>query len=219
MMRNFVLIGMLICVFEAKGQLKNEKLSTFPKHEISLGYTPPYYSGFEIGLFVTEGFIALANNISKLSDNSVVAYTFVTKSTGTPCLTYRFRSTNRWSFTGSFGYNNLKYQRVATDSTARTLYKANINSFFLTGGAEFHYFKKKRLVDLYSGMQMSYRFNKSTSEYLENHILIKEIPYDIYKEFYHINIIGIRVGKKFGAFLELGFGMNGLVKSGFSYRF
>ena len=36
---------------------------------------------------------------------------------------------------------------------------------------------------------------------------------------YQVNLVGVRVGKNFGAFLELGFGYNGIFNGGISYKF
>jgi len=36
---------------------------------------------------------------------------------------------------------------------------------------------------------------------------------------FQVNVLGVRVGKNFGAFLELGFGYNGIFNGGISYKF
>ena len=36
---------------------------------------------------------------------------------------------------------------------------------------------------------------------------------------YQVNVVGVRFGKNFGAFIELGFGYNGIFNGGISYKF
>ncbi len=80
-------------------------------------------------------------------------------------------------------------------------------------GFEYHYFNRK-LVQLYSGVQLGvFIYNQKYTDY-KSEVKHKEINFA-----FQVDAFGVRVGKKIGGFIELGFGFGGIVKVGISGRF
>jgi hypothetical protein len=71
-------------------------------------------------------------------------------------------------------------------------------------------YNPKSTFQLYSGLSLgsSIYTQKDTSQTASKTIFA-----------FHLNAIGLRVGKTIGAFVEIGYGFNGLVNGGFSVKF
>lgn len=70
-----------------------------------------------------------------------------------------------------------------------------------------------RSFQLYSGLGVGVRFRKGTYETTEPESLTQALPA------FHVNALGLRVGRKVGLFLELGAGYKGMLLGGLSAQF
>jgi hypothetical protein len=130
--------------------------------------------------------------------------------------------------TGAFvaGYNRYLSKKVAVGATVNYQYlrmtgvylsgePINNDQSFLNVMARFDYrYVNNEKVQLYSGVSLGPAFiigNWQNNEGEEDHFA----PFIAYQ----INLIGMRVGKEWAGFGELGFGRNGLLTLGISRRF
>ncbi len=77
-------------------------------------------------------------------------------------------------------------------------------------GAEYHFLNKK-IVQLYSGLSLGCTFQNNYSDFYKSE---NDLDFN-----FHLNAIGVRVGKKIAGTAELGFGYKGLINLGVSYQF
>lgn len=85
--------------------------------------------------------------------------------------------------------------------------------YSLMFGTNVYYLGPIHLVELYSGGYVGAYVSKSTTD-------LEGIKIDQNSEFaYHINALGVRVGKSIGAHVEVGYGFLGIVNFGLSAQF
>lgn len=147
-------------------------------------------------------------NFRKLVDTN---YTVNVKMIHPIGVSYKHYFTKMWCITGSFSYART----IQTHTYTNPIYsfKKYEDIYSLMVGAECHYLNKK-WVSLYSGLSIG---GFLWRERLDN----KDGSNKSLDGFvaFQVNAIGIRVGKRFGGFLELGFGNNGIVNGGLSVKF
>jgi hypothetical protein len=79
--------------------------------------------------------------------------------------------------------------------------------------AEFKFrYLNTEFLQLYSGLGSGFRFGKEKTRYLNDPPDISDVG--LWTG--HINLLGIRIGKGFGGFLELGYGYKGIFNVGIS---
>lgn len=72
------------------------------------------------------------------------------------------------------------------------------------------------MVQMYSGIGLGYAYVK---ESLDPSNEEQSVTHNSFNDFaYQINLIGLRLGRKYGGFLELGYGYKGIVNLGFSLQ-
>lgn len=89
--------------------------------------------------------------------------------------------------------------------------KIKIQSKFITVMLNSNYsYIPRNIVQFYSGLSAGFSvFSESDSLESESKTVFA----------FHVNALGIRVGKSIGGFLELGFGFNGIINAGLSVKF
>lgn len=158
-------------------------------HEVSIGY----------GVFplpvVAAGIIDVFTffYFSQGEDRDVV---------GPLMLNYTYGFEDRWSTGVLAVYTGYL---VKDEGTGALKYRNNYFSFMPR--IDYHYSNDPN-VDVYSGLALG-----ATYLQLQNWEESDRLLYA-----FHINAIGIRFGRKVGGFLDIGFGMNGLVNGGVSLR-
>lgn len=120
---------------------------------------------------------------------------------------YQNRFAPRWSagVTASWARadRNVLFLDTPVDKLERRMWTAMAE-------ARFHWLTRSS-VDLYSSLGAGGAWTTDRYEYVA-----KQTHFD---PAYQLNLIGARVGRELGAFAELGFGWNGIVKAGLSGRF
>lgn len=87
------------------------------------------------------------------------------------------------------------------------------NYYSLMMGTNIYYLGPIHMVELYSGGYVGAYVNRASNNPEE--IKIKEAS----ELAYHINVLGVRVGKDIGAHIEFGYGFLGIVNAGISAQF
>ncbi|CAA0148591.1 outer membrane beta-barrel protein [Tenacibaculum maritimum] len=129
-------------------------------------------------------------------------------------ITYKYAIKDRWML-----FTEGNYQSTNKDiffKQNQTAAAAKSEKRYITAGiGSDYYFLSKDIVQLYSGASVAYTF---TSESFSNNTAGFKSDSSNYFNF-HINAIGLRVGKKLAASIELGFGYKGIANAGISYQF
>lgn len=218
-MKKILLIIQLITCFKASAQIQQNLTSNYPKHEFGVAYGSPYWNGYEISIATTDaflgGFIDVLNSFTGNKPKEPYAVTW--KSSGSPSIQYKYFAKKHWSVGAQIIYNNSTIFRISQLNNA-VLSEKKIHSIFTDFNFEYHYLKRPKSFDLYSGVRVGYRFDKTKSKIFVKTTL-DDLP--IEKAFnigYHINLIALRYGNKIGGFLELGYGMGSWINGGLSYR-
>jgi opacity protein-like surface antigen len=197
MKKVIVLSVLLLCTAIAKAQ-------DTEKNEIRVGYSD-------------ASFVQLGDGLSNSFANAIVSgITGVkykdasSKAIGMFELGYRYNINDRVKVGADFSYLRLEDTFKATTANAKNVTR---NTNYLMGLAtiEFSYIKTS-LLNFYGsgGAGIISGSTKETGSSYSN----KEAAFA-----YQINPAGLRVGKKFGAFVEVGYGYKGIATAGLNYRF
>lgn len=124
-------------------------------------------------------------------------------------VTYRYAIANRWMVQAD-GF----YQKMSQDIYVNNTKEGKANYTYITVGLGTDYrYISNNFFQMYSGVAVGY-----TSENIKNSGAQNSADGDGFIN-YQVNALGFRVGKKFAAFAELGFGYKGIVNTGVSYQF
>ncbi|AYN03773.1 outer membrane beta-barrel protein [Flavobacterium sp. 140616W15] len=124
-------------------------------------------------------------------------------------ITYRYAIANRWMVQAD-GF----YQKMSQDIYVNNTKEGKANYTYITVGLGTDYrYISTNFFQMYSGVAVGY-----TSENIKNSGAQNSANGDGFIN-YQVNALGFRVGKKFAAFAELGFGYKGIVNTGVSYQF
>ena len=196
----FLLLGVVIKVSAQDDKQK--------KHEVRAFYGETFQLDFANAL--TDALTNIFSTHYKTSSNVYGAFG----------LGYRY-NINRFKVGGDVSY--IAYRsNVAMKKGGEADYKTSDNNFIVLPSAEFVYFKRG-ILELYGGAGVGAFVSLSKSspitpegkKYLNNNLNDKSVNLA-----YQINPIAIRLGTgTVGGFLELGYGMKGLVNLGVSFKF
>ncbi len=161
-------------------------------HEIEAGYgttTSNYLANSTAGIFA-----------------SLFSFGFLEieniKTSGLFYFKYKYAIANKWMIGAIVSYEQLKEDAsfIFNSQTEPIKYR------YITTGLEagYHYISKP-LIQIYSGFGIAYSFETNSS--------------NLNSFLWHLNALGIRVGKSLAFFGELGFGYNGILSIGGSYQF
>lgn len=124
-------------------------------------------------------------------------------------ITYRYAVANRWMI-----HADGSYQKMSQNIYVGGAKDSELDYSYITIGAGTDYrYISGEIFQMYSGIAVAY-----TSENI-NYSGSSESPEGKGFVNYQINALGLRVGKTFAAFAELGFGYKGIINAGLSYRF
>lgn len=197
MKKVIVLSVLLLCASIAKAQ-------DTEKNEIRIGYSDATF------IKLSDGFAdALSNAI--VSGISGVKYKDAqTKTLGMFELGYRYNINERLKIGADISYLKSEDTFKANTANAKSVTR-NTNYLMGLATVEFSYIRTS-LLNFYGsgGLGVLSGSTKETGgSYSSNEVAFG----------YQINPAGLRVGKKFGAFVELGYGYKGIATLGLNYRF
>ena len=136
----------------------------------------------------------------------------------TPFIGYRHWITKRFGLGGTFAYdvNSVKVYNGTDENRSAQMKK--INRYYMTFAVEptFNYIQKPSF-QLYGSLGVG-----ATIVSFENTTFDDGTNADVSRLPYvnaHITPIGMRFGKDFGGFMEIGYGYKGIFNAGISYRF
>ncbi len=173
----------------------------FEKHEISGSYG--LVTVDQIGDIIAEVLVSIftLGNFETADQNY----------TGAMYLTYNYAASYRWDIGVVAGIDMSNGNLMWDDELEGTFMK---NHTTLAVETNFRWVKKS-FVELYTGIGVGYTFTKNTAEMLNGDSESINSGHVTGQ----LNALGIRVGKKFGVHTELGFGYQGILNFGFSYKF
>ena len=124
-------------------------------------------------------------------------------------LTYRYAIKNNWNIFADGYYQEIK--RTAYNSGGK-IGEADFSYYTVGIGSDYCYLHKG-IFKLYSGLAVGYTFEDAS--YSGN--ISSEDDGGFFN--FHINALGVRVGKKLAGTAEVGFGYRGIINAGISYMF
>lgn len=193
--------------------INSAKNSEYPKHEIGLSYgIAPYINGFYSGPF--EDVVRDYNSIPEIFFGSIN-------------LQYHLYFNKLHSFDVNLSWSAIKH----TEPDIYVRHYAYRNNYVhylgIQAGYSIHFFNTEK-ISLYSSIYLGATlFLIGDGAYYEDGINhFTEVPNnyplknlrDLCFDF-QINYLGIRIGKHNAANIELGYGSQGLLKIGYSYKF
>lgn len=188
----------------------NDTIINSNKNELYASYGLFSFSSIFIGYRIVDSdfpsdYITNKNNYSK-------KLTEIPPVLGTLNFGYKRYIKNKFGILMNITYSQINgsFQNKISDTLS---FKTKDNIVAILPGFEYHYFNRK-IVQLYSGIQLGvYVKNKKL---IDNRQTIKQKNVGFA---FQVDALGVRVGKKIGGFVEIGFGFNGIVKVGISGQF
>lgn len=173
------------------------------EHEISAGM------GLGSTNQILEGFLSFGSAFSAgFFDTSFLDKT---KSLGEFRLEYAYTPKEKWHFGGAFSYNYSEFDAVKNGEKLGE----QTNTYYTIAGEASYSFLKKESLRLYALLGAGATFgNVNRTEYTHQE------KYRSQGALFNFQItpIGIRYGKDWGGFAELGFGYRGVLSFGVFYR-
>ena len=129
--------------------------------------------------------------------------------TGVPFLTYHYSANSRFGFGAAFG-------GYASSGILQTggIDAGTFKERSYVGGVELDYhWLMREGFQLYSGAGFGIRFRRGIYQTTETDTLNRFLPA------FHVNAIGVRLGRKVGFFAELGAGYKGVFSAGVNAQF
>ena len=131
---------------------------------------------------------------------------------GVPFLTYHYSANDRFGFGGAIGYYSASGALVESGGDV-VVGDFREKSYIGAVELDYHWFMKPGL-QLYSGAGFGVKVRRGTYvDGTDTDTVTKALPA------FHLNAIGLRVGKKVGFFAELGIGYKGILAVGLSGQF
>ncbi len=131
------------------------------------------------------------------------------KYTGVPFLTYHYSANSRFGFGGAVGTYNAKGTLRIGDADAGTYKETN---YIAAAELDYRWIMRPGF-QLYSGAGFGVRYRHGAYSTEGSETLNKVLPT------FHINAIGLRIGKQVGFFAELGAGYKGVLSFGLNGQF
>lgn len=135
------------------------------------------------------------------------------KSTGAIYFGYNYAVSDRFTIGGVFAY-----EQINADTKSGNDKVGKMKSTFYTVAIEscYHYFLKENF-SMYSGLGLGYSFG-NTNFVPSSSSIEKPFKNNANTPNFHITGFGVKFGKKFGGFAEVGFGYKGLINAGISLK-
>lgn len=182
----------------------NLKAQDMPKHEFKVGY----------GTLTSNQFIDFFSDIVTYPISLGSINYEDEKYLGPLYLSYNY-SINEWVDVGAI----FAYERISESVLSRNdKIGDEVNNIYTIGlQSNFNYLHSD-LVKLYSGVGVALTISSNEFENTSNQSL--SVDKDVVEHFnFQVTAFGVRVGKGFGVFGEVGFGYKGILNAGVSYRF
>jgi hypothetical protein len=200
MKKSIIILSLMISTFAATAQETE-------KHEIRAGISDA------AGITIGEGLVNVLSNAIVSGLTGVKIKDTKNKTLGMFELGYRYRLSDRIKVGADLSYLQIdkSYQRTIAETT--TKYTRRGEYLLVLPTAEFAYIKTP-LLTFYGTAAAGVLIGRdkelsSGKRYGDNSLSFA----------FQVNPIGLRVGKKIGAFAELGFGHKGIATAGISFRF
>jgi hypothetical protein len=162
-------------------------------------------------LSLSYGVLSSDQLVDIFSDIVTIVLTFGTfsksnqKFSGVPFLSYHYSANSRFGFGAAVGgYNSSGYLEMLGDTIGTFREKNYVAAVEL----DYHWIMKPAL-QVYSGAGFGFRYRHGT-------YLAEETSDTVNKVLpaFHLNVLGVRFGRKIGFFLEAGIGYKGLLLGG-----
>jgi hypothetical protein len=205
MKKIILLLAMLSTLVMPSVTQAQRRLPYDARHEINLGYG--YYTPTQVVSAVVWAFVATAVELSGDNAKFPHYYGIVSGSYG-----YHF---NKWfTLRGTVGVDMSKFDFARGDGTPTG--KLSFNSVKIGVEAEFDYLNAE-WVKVYGYVGGVVSLNIASYYDQINNEKKPAIMFPLGSG--QFTPVGLAVGKKFGAFAELGFGYNGIFRGGLYYKF
>ncbi|TWF42951.1 hypothetical protein FHW36_102713 [Chitinophaga polysaccharea] len=174
------------------------------RHEVRIGYSDGFTLANDeiLPRMMTNIFVAVLTG----TKTTVNTRTFGVIETG-----YRFQLTKHIKLGADVAYQLARTEIKTQESADIEKYKTNY--FIILPTIQFSYIKTN-LLDFYG--------SAATGAYMSSSQRIsaeKSAQRSKFDFAYQVNPVGLRVGRKLGGFVELGFGTKGFATAGISYKF
>lgn len=169
----------------------------------------------EVNLTYSDGIpISFADGFSNALSSAILGQKLNSKTTssGNFGLGYRNQITERIRVGGDIAFQQEQTEQF--DKNNKAIAKRTNNYFMVMPAMSFSYIKTAWL-DFYGSAAAGVILDKYTSTE-PNKAAVKDNTTDFA---FQVNPAGIRVGKKLGAFAEVGFGYRGIISAGLNYKF
>lgn len=204
MKRSIIALGVILTI----SVLKVNAQKTNP-HEIRAGYSDATWIiiGNGLGESIAD---AITSGLSgaKIKDAQ-------SKTLGAFEIGYRNQVTKSIKLGGDISYlrtdKTFKLENKDTKTTANSTRSSNY--LLVLPMAEFSYIKTP-LINFYGSAGAGAIFSETKEVAITKAYKTRDVAFA-----YHINPLGLRVGKKLAGFLELGYGFKGIATAGVSYKF
>lgn len=134
------------------------------------------------------------------------------KFTGIPFLTYHYSANSRFGIGAAFGYYGSSGDLVQEGGDV-VVGDFRERNYIAAAELDYHWVMRPGF-QLYSGAGLGVRIRRGTyTDEGETDTMTKALPA------FHLNALGLRVGKKVGFFAELGLGYKGLLAAGINAQF
>lgn len=198
------LLALLAIVFVSHGMYSQDYYRSYDHHDIMIGY----------GQFIPDQFNSVKTSMLNdlYPDKRYVRDNY--SGLGTIFVTYRHIFKNElfmWGITAGASNSKSEIYNVGQ-------YEGELKRQFFTLAIEWEYrYVNQGPVQVYSGLGLGFTYatesltpppESSKSESTGN---ISNIAYQA-------NAVGVRIGKKYGGFVELGYGYKGIINVGFSVQ-
>lgn len=186
------------------GVFSQDYYRSYDHHDIMIGY----------GLFIPDQFKSVS---SSMLNDLYPAGRYVRdnySSIGTVFITYRHIFRNElllWGITAGMSNSTSEIYNVGQ-------YKGELKRQFYTVAIEWEYrYVNQGPVQVYSGLGLGFTYGTETLTPPPD-LSATSSTGDISNIAYQINAVGVRLGKKYAGFVELGYGYKGVINVGFSIQ-
>lgn len=199
MKKAVIALGLIIISISLSAQ---SYYRSYDHHDISVSY----------GLFTPSQFWVVN---SPILNDSFPAELYVSdnyKGSGAIGLTYRHMFKNENMLWGiSAGMSNASWQIFNIG-----INEGELKRTYYTLAIDWQYrWRNQGVIQMYSGLDLGYTFGQETYTPTE----VGAATTSTFGQFgYQINAVGARFGKKFGGYVEFGYGFKGIINVGFSLQ-
>ncbi len=198
------LLLILIIAFFSQNSFSQDYYRSYDHHDIMIGY----------GQFIPDQFKSVKSSMLNdlYPDRRYVRDNY--SSIGTIFFTYRHIFKNElfmWGITAGISNSKSEIYNVGQ-------FEGELKRQFYTVAIEWEYrYVNQGPVQVYSGLGLGFTYATETltppSESSKS-----ESAGNISNIAYQVNVAGVRLGKKYGGFVELGYGYKGIINVGFSVQ-